>query len=135
MPGDNSATVGGGTAVQFPQDGPASGGITRVPTGGATGSNFILPNIGIYSIAFQVSVDEKEGQLVVALNGVDQKQTIVGRDTGTSQIVGKNLLMVTEVNSIISINNPVGNGPALTITPIAGGKDPVSAHLVITQIQ
>lgn len=44
MPGDNSATVGGGTAVQFPQDGPASGGITRVPTEGATGSNFILPN-------------------------------------------------------------------------------------------
>lgn len=29
---------------------------------------------------------------------------------------------------------PVGNSAALTITPLAGGTRPVSAHLVITQI-
>ena len=30
---------------------------------------------------------------------------------------------------------PAGNAAALTITPLAGGTRPVSAHLVITQIQ
>lgn len=29
---------------------------------------------------------------------------------------------------------PAGNAAALTITPLAGGTRPVSAHLVITQI-
>jgi len=30
---------------------------------------------------------------------------------------------------------PAGNAAALTITPLAGGTRPISAHLVITQIQ
>jgi hypothetical protein len=30
--------------------------------------------------------------------------------------------------------NPVGNSTALTITPLAGGTDPASATLIITQV-
>lgn len=37
-------------------------------------------------------------------------------------------------NAILTMRNPAGNA-ALTITPLAGGTQPVSAHLVIMQIQ
>ena len=38
-------------------------------------------------------------------------------------------------NSILTVRNPAGNTAALGITPLAGGKRPVSAHLVIAQLQ
>ena len=54
--------------------------------------------------------------------------------SGTPQIVGINLVTTTIENSIISIQNPSGNVTALTITPLAGGNRPISAHLTILQI-
>jgi hypothetical protein len=42
------------------------------------------------------------------------------------------LVTTTTVNSILSVRNPAANFLALTITPLAGGSNPVSAHLVIT---
>ena len=36
--------------------------------------------------------------------------------------------------SALTVRNPAGNAAALTVTPLAGGTHPVSAHLVITQI-
>lgn len=133
MPGDNAATVAGGTPVSFPQNGPTGGGVARV-----NATTFLLPNIGTYQIFFQVSVTEA-GQLVLALDSgtgfVELPATVAGRATGTSQIVGMSLVTTTAPNSLIQVRNPVGNSPALTITPVAGGTHPVSAHLVITQIQ
>lgn len=83
---------------------------------------------------FEVSVDEA-GQLLLTLNGADLPYTVVGRATGASQIVGMAIVTTTVVNSILTVRNPAGNAAALTITPLAGGTRPVSAHLVITQIQ
>lgn len=130
MPGDNAATIAPGTDVSFPQDGPTSGSaITRT---GA--SSFNLSAIGSYQIMFQVSVEEA-GQLILTLNGADLAYTVAGRATGTSQIVGIAVVSTTVVNSILTVRNPSGNSTALTITPVAGGTRPVSAHLVITQMQ
>lgn len=131
MPPDNAATVAPGADVSFPQDGPvnASGTITRLGF-----SSFNLTNIGTYQVMFQVSVSEA-GQLLLTLNGADLAYTVVGRATGTSQIVGIALVQTTSVNSILTVRNPAGNATALTITPLAGGTRPVSAHLVITQLQ
>lgn len=131
MPPDNAATVAVGADVAFPQDGPASasGTITRVGS-----ASFNLSNIGVYQVMFQVSVTEP-GQLILTLNNVDLAYTVVGRATGTSQIVGVALVQTTGVNSVLTVRNPVGNFSALTITPLAGGTQPVSAHLVITQLQ
>ena len=42
------------------------------------------------------------------------------------------LVEVTTTNSILTVRNPAGNAAALTITPLAGGTNSVSAHLVIT---
>lgn len=89
--------------------------------------------IGTYQILFQVSVTEA-GQLILTLNGQDLDYTVVGRATGTSQIVGMAVITTSAVNSVLTVRNPAGNAAALTITPLAGGTRPVSAHLVITQI-
>ena len=136
MPPDNAATVAPATAVEFPQDGLHGGGIVR-----ASASSFILPNVGIYQVFFHVSVDEA-GQLILALdptgtgsNFSELPDTVVGRATGTSQLVGVSLVNVTVPGSLLEVRNPTGESTALTITPKAGGTDPVSAHIVITQIQ
>ena len=130
MPPDNAATVAPGTDVSFPQDGPNSGaGIAR-----SGPDAFNLAEIGTYQVLFQVSVTEP-GQLILTLNGEDLAYTVAGRATGTSQIVGMAIVETTVINSVLTIRNPEGTAAALTITPLAGGTRPVSAHLVITQIQ
>ncbi|WP_277422594.1 collagen-like protein, partial [Amphibacillus jilinensis] len=129
MPPDNTATVAPDTDVDFPQDGPASGtSIARVDD-----STFNLAEIGFYQVLFQVSVSEA-GQLILTLNGADLDYTVVGRATGTSQIVGLAIVETTAINSLLTVRNPAGNAAALTITPVAGGTRPVSAHLVITRL-
>lgn len=128
MPEDNPTAISAGTAVAFPQNGPSSGPIVR-----NNDTQFILPEIGIYEVSFQVSVTEA-GQLVVVLDGTELAYTVVGRDTRTSQIVGVCLVQTTLLDSVLSINNPLGNTTALLITPTAGGEAPVSAHLVIKRV-
>lgn len=129
MPPDNAETVGPGADVSFPQTGTNSGtGITRIDDG-----SFNLSDIGTYLIEFQVSVDEP-GQLLLTLNGTDLDYTVVGRATGTSQIVGTAIITTTVADSVLTVRNPEENATALTITPLAGGTRPVSAHLVILQL-
>ena len=70
----------------------------------------------------------------MTLNGSDLAYTVVGRTTGTNQIIGMAIVTTTSVNSILTVRNPAGNAMTLIITPSAGGTRPVSAHLVITQI-
>jgi len=128
MPPDNVATVAPGTDVSFPQDGPSSGSdISRTGP-----DSFNLAQIGTYQILFEVSVDEA-GQLILTLNGEDPAYTVVGRATGASQIVGMAIVTTAVTDSILTVRNPAGNAAALTVTPLAGGTRPVSAHLVITQ--
>lgn len=129
MPPDNAATVAPGTDVSFPQDGPTSG--TTIARTGP--SSFNLAAIGTYQVLFQVSVTEA-GQLILTLNGADLAYTVVGRATGTSEIVEMAIVQTTVINSILTVRNPAGNSTALTITPLAGGTRSVSAHLVITQL-
>jgi hypothetical protein len=132
MPPDNLATVALGAAVEFPHDGPALGGIARL-----TPAEFLLPNIGTYSVNFSVSVTEP-GQLVIALDSggvtAELPYTVYGRATGTSQISGDALVTTTVANSTIELRNPKANTTALTITPLAGGTQPAAASLVIQQV-
>jgi hypothetical protein len=130
MPPDNAATVAIGEDVSFPENGPAmaSSGITRL--GPAT---FNLANIGTYQVMFQVSVNEP-GQLELTLNESRLAYSVVGRATGTSQIAGMALVQTTETNSVLTVRN-ASSASALSITPLAGGTSPVSAHLIITEIQ
>jgi len=86
-----------------------------------------------FTVLYQVSVSEA-GQLVVTLNNLEQLYTTVGRATGTSQLVGLCLVQTLTINNILTIRNPAGNSAALTISPLAGGANSVSAHLVIMRV-
>lgn len=46
---------------------------------------------------------------------------------------GKEKIAIT-ANPILTAGNPEGSTTALTITASAGGTNPVSAHIVITQL-
>ena len=130
MPPDNSAAVAPGTDVNFPQDGPNSGSsITRTRS-----SSFNLSEIGTYQVSFNVSISEV-GQLELTLNGAPLEYTVVGRATGTGDVLKIFLVNTTTINSVLTVRNPAGNATALTITPLAGGTAPVSAHLIIIQLQ
>jgi hypothetical protein len=135
MPPDNAATVGAGMPVQFPRSGPTTGVITRL--GGASATEFVLPNIGTYQVTFSVSVGEP-GQLALGLNSgsgmVELAYTAYGRATGTSLISGQTLVATTGANSVLELRNPAGNTPALTITPAAGGTHAAVASLVVQQL-
>ena len=128
MPPDNAATVAAGTAVSFPRIGPVIGSITP-----SSASTFVLGTGGTYHVTFQVSVTQG-GQLELELNGIEQANTVVGRATGTSQIV-EDALISAAPGSTLSVVNPSGAISALTITPHAGGTTvPVSASLVIERV-
>jgi hypothetical protein len=43
------------------------------------------------------------------------------------------LISTTLPGSILSINNVTGAPSALTVTPVAGGSNPVSANIIIKQ--
>ena len=84
----------------------------------------------MYEVSFQVGA---VGQLIVSLNGIELGYTVVGQDSTGSQIVGRCFVTTTKKLSTISIRNPSDND-TLTLTPFAGGKRQVSAHLLITFI-
>jgi hypothetical protein len=73
--------------------------------------------------------------LVLTLNDVPQLSTVIGRSTGTNQLVGMFLINIIVPDTILTIRNPSGNVTTISITPSAGGGAyPVSAHLIITRI-
>jgi hypothetical protein len=129
MPPDNAATIAPGSDVQFPQDGPASGDITRT---GADEFNLHTP--GVYRVAYNVSISEA-GQLMLTLDGTDLAYTVTGRATGTSQITGEAFVQTTTPEAHLTVRNPAGNSTALTVTPLAGGSSPVNATLTIEQLK
>ena len=131
-PSDDPDTIAPGTAVEFPQVGPTDGSIVA-----HSPSQFVLAAVGTYQVTFQVSVTEA-GQLVLGLDygdGVNElPYTVVGRSSGSSQIVGTALVQTTAPDAYLTVRNPAGAPTALTVTPFAGGTDPSDSSIVIDQI-
>jgi hypothetical protein len=115
-------------AVLFSTDGPVNGGITR-----ASPSSFNLPTPGLYQVTFQVSV-VGAGQLMLQLDGSPLPQSIVGRPSGTGQIVGTSLIETTIPNSVLEVINASNTTP-LIIAQGPSGTTILSSHLVITQVK
>lgn len=131
-PTDYAATVAPGTAVPFPQNGPAVGIVRSGP------GTFTLPAIGTYEINFKVHTTEP-GQLQVVINGTIIPNTTTANmnpTLGGHPIVGTGIFVTTTVaNSALQIFNPPGNSPALTITPADGSSTHANAQsITIKQI-
>ncbi len=125
---DNMGMILGGSAIEFPRTGPTTGTIVR--TGPST---FLLPTVGSYLIQFQVDV-LAAAQLQLRLNNIALAETVVGRATGTTQIIGVNVVTTSSAGSVLEVINPPLNS-FLTLPPDDGGMHPISAHLVIVRIQ
>jgi hypothetical protein len=109
-------TSAGTGRVPFPRDG-AAFGIVRNDA-----SSFLLPDIGIYDVTFNVHTTE-EGQLQLELNGVALDFSTASNANPTSgghEINGTCLVVNTVPNSELAVINPTGNGTALTITTVDG---------------
>jgi hypothetical protein len=129
MPPDNPSVITSYMAIAFPRTTITNSIITRINS-----SQFNLPDIATYEVTFQVSINER-AQLAIMLNGTILASSIVGRDAGSSQLIGTYLVTTTAPNSILSIVNPPDPfGAAFTLTPNAGGTNPVSAHLIIKKL-
>ena len=134
MPFDNPLAILAGAPVAFPENGPSNGGIIRVGP-----ASFLLPAIGIYLVQFQASLLEPApgSQLELSLTpGGPIANSVAGRATGTTQIVGISLVTTTTPNTILQVINPSGN-TSLTLEQFAGDTtlSPVSAHLVIIRFR
>jgi len=130
-----SQVVMPGMAVNFPLTGSTNG--TIVSTGVST---FLLPAIGTYLVNFQVSADLATGaaQLQLRLDGVPIPNSVVGRATGATQLVGTSYVTTTSPGSILEVINPASQTTALTVQTNAGGvasANPVTAHLTIIQVR
>ncbi len=130
MPSDNPDPIEAGEDVAFPENGIISD--TNFTRAGA--DSFVLAEPGVYQVQFVASVAEA-GQLVLTLNGQELPYTVAGRDAGGSQIVGTALVQTTAEDSVLTVRNPAGATDAITLTPTAGGTEPVSAQLIITRLQ
>jgi len=130
MAPDNPLAVAPGRDVAFPQTGPAMPG-TAITSASAT--QIRLGPAGFYSVAFTVETDNT-GQLVLALDGIELPATVTGRDNGKTYI-GETVLIKAGVdNQLLTVRNPATAGASLTLTPSAGGSEPVSAQLTIMQL-
>jgi len=129
MPPDNPGTIAPGEDIAFPEQSAIGGtDIAR-----ASDSSFSLFTAGVYLVYFQASAAEA-GQLVLTLDGTELSYTLAGRSADGSQIAGMAVITAGE-DSVLTVRNPAANAAALTLTPNAGGTEPVSAHLVILRLQ
>jgi hypothetical protein len=141
-PPDNGTTTGSGSIgtgdpVDFPHDGFAFGDIVRY---GDSDYQFMLTNPGTYSVFAQLSADNGNGQLVVALGGTEQAYTNAGTGSaGPTQIVLFSLVTTT-VSTILNIQNSSSSGETITVSQNAGYSSPPSsgspnaAQLIIQRI-
>jgi hypothetical protein len=129
LQGTDNGTIFGGSAINFPNNGSISTGIVR--TGPST---FQLSTIGTYLVQFQVGVVQG-AQLQLALNGSPLSETVVGRATGTTQIIGASLVTTLTPNSILQVINPLSNIAINLEAQGVAGTQFLSAHLVIIRIQ
>lgn len=128
-------TSAGTGRVPFPRLATTFGGIVTSTL--ATTTAFILPNPGVYEVSFKVHTTEP-GELQIEQDGTALAHTTTANMNPTSGghlIAGTFLVTVTNPTSTISIINPAGNSPALTITPADGAStNAVAQNLVIKRV-
>ena len=128
IPTDNATAITPGTDVAFPENGViANTNITRT-----SDTEFLLNATGTYLIMWNATVTEA-GQLVLTSNDTELPYTVVGTGDGLDELTGFTILNIVTPTTI-TVRNPIANTTNVTLTPNAGGTDPVTAHLTIVQL-
>jgi len=116
-------------ALTFPNAFVTPIGITQVGT-----TEFQVALAGTYEVNFQVPV-VSAGMLDIYINAVEQPDTVVGRSTGTCQIVGAGIILVLNASDQISVRVPTGAAVVVTendVAPIT--LRPLTRNISIKQI-
>jgi hypothetical protein len=131
IPYDNMDTIFGGERVAFGTRGVMNGNISRVNSADSL-YEIILPSIGIYMVTFSVNVSGP-GQLVLALNGNQLQYSAAGCHAGDMQINGMTMVGTSQVNSTLSLRNPIGSLPLLLQQANSGTLN-TTAHIMIVRL-
>jgi len=158
-------SVVAGSAINFPRlSAPTVGGITINNPGAAQSNNteFVLPSVGTYRIAWHISVTEPaQWSLWISTNGsgavvpvgapgglFSQFRTDVtgayntagtgapgqiGQATGTSQLSGDVVIRNPVAGAAIQVRN-YASAAALTVTPVPGGTQAQAVVLIIERL-
>jgi hypothetical protein len=117
-----------GSPVEFPNNGPTTGNITRLTAG-----TFNVDLSGNYLISFNLTVIEA-AEVVLVLNGVELPETVVARSTGETQLSGNFIINVPQSNSVISLNNASNTPFNLSSNSNTGSTKPLSLQLNILKL-
>lgn len=128
VPGSNDDPVAAGDAIDFPVEGANDGG--NITSNGS--DTLTVADAGTYLVLFEAAVTGSS-QLVLAVNGSEVASTTVGRTSGTGQIIGMSIQELP-AGSTLQVRNPASANSSVTVTPTAGGEDPVSVHLIVIQL-
>ena len=128
MPTDNADPIAPSGAVEFPRIGVSDGVILQ-----SSDTEIALTEVGTYLVSFTLPLTQS-GQVVLALNGTELPYTIVGNGGDNTQLTGMALVTTTQATDLLSLQNPSAATTSLTLTPSAGGTQPVSAHLLVLRI-
>jgi hypothetical protein len=127
LPPDDDDPIAPGDAVAFPRDNITSG--TNI--GRLSDTEFTLLDPGIYQVQFQIPV-QGQSQVILTLNGTELPYTTV---SGTETLTGIALVETTAATDVLSVTNPTQANNDLNLSPGTADELPVTAHLVITQLQ
>lgn len=128
MPTDNPTAITPGNDVAFPRNGV----IANTNIGRTSDTDFLLNATGTYLIMWNASIGEA-GQLVLTSNDAELPYTVVGTTDEAGELSGFTILNIVTPTTI-TVRNPINNTTNVTLTPNAGGTDPVTAHLTIVQL-
>jgi hypothetical protein len=126
-PAEGSHYVQPGDNLEFPQDGPNEGTISRADPA----TTFTLAAIGTYRVAFTASVDQS-AQVQLRLDGVDVPYAAFGRWGGDGILSGEVFITTSVVGSALTLRSSGAYGFFLAAN--AGGYNPTAAHLTIQQM-
>lgn len=127
MPSDNPNPIAPGTDIEFPQDGPNQGTISR-----RSPTTFILGAVGTYRVTFGATTDSYNSQVQLTVNDVGVPYGTFGRWWYGGMISGDAFITTSAADSSVTVRN-VGYD-YLMLTPNAGGSNPVAAYLTIQQL-
>ena len=130
QPTNNLPVVLPGMAIEFPNDGPLYGDISRL-----SASTFNLATPGNYLVMFNLTVVEG-AEVCVSLNSVELPQTLVARAAAETQLSGNYIINVPDPNTVLSIVNPVGTPIPLTLSSNngTGSGKALSNHLNLLRL-
>ncbi len=132
IPPNNENDILPGESIEFPLDYITNINIVRV-----NNKAFKLMLAGIYEIKYILSITQP-AQLVVSMDSgsgfIQQLHTVVGRNSGSSQLIGDVFLKVDIPGSIICLASPVENNNPIRVTPTAGGTLAETCYLIVSKI-